>query len=337
MSSPSSVITIFGASGFIGRQILRSLSETSNPQNIALRLASRNVAASPQSRWARLAPSVQAISQIPCDISDPHQVARAIDGATHVINCVGILHETPSRGLTFDRVQYHGPKAIADAITANKTNVKNVVHLSAIGASEHSNSRYARTKAKGESQIQRIATAGVPQVTILRPSIVFGPEDSFFNRFEELSRYLPFLPLVGGGTSKFQPVHVEDVASAVIKSLRLDDKEDEDADTTAGDTAADTYELGGQSVFTFKQLMELVLEVTGRRRLLLPIPFSVANVQGAAFETLHNFIPKIPPLLTRDQVRLLEKDNVVPPGARTFYDLKIEPKQCTVETISYIR
>ncbi|KAI0564829.1 NAD-dependent epimerase/dehydratase [Gracilaria domingensis] len=202
-----------------------------------------------------------------------------------------------------------------------------MVHLSAIGADLNSPSMYARTKAKGETVSLSLLKDDFARVTVLRPSIVFGPEDSFFNRFENMSRYLPFLPLVGGGNTKYQPVHVEDVATAIIKALAID----ADMKTTSG-----IYELGGKTVLTFRQLMQMILDVTERKRLLIPIPFPVASMQGALFELIHSTVPSIPPLLTRDQVELLKSDNVVAPSAKTLYDLGIEPKGCSADTISYI-
>lgn len=327
MSAPSHrVITIFGGSGFIGRQLLRSLSAQPGAQDLVLRLASRSAASQPPSYWKQLAPQVKHIHPVQCDISQPKQVVEALQGATDVVNCVGILYETPSRGSTFDNLQFRGPKNIADALVDQKETVNSLIHVSAIGAEINSKSMYAKTKALGEEQIQRVGTPA--NVTILRPSIVFGQEDSFFNRFEQLSRFLPFLPLVGGGSSKYQPVHVNDVVKAIIASLRLGDSEV---------PIHGLYELGGNDVFTFKQLMELVLQVTGRRRLLLPIPFPVASMQGALFETIHGMAPSVPPMLTRDQVELLKSDNVVPPQARGLRNLGIEPTACSAENISYIK
>lgn len=325
MSSTKRIVTIFGASGFIGRQVLRSLSNTRHARDITLRLASRNATAYPASYWNGLAPAIARLEPIRCDISNLDQVSRALHGATDVVNCVGILFESPSKGITFERVQSKGPKIVSEAVSAVGT-VANVVHVSAIGANINSSSSYARTKAEGEESVLNLATKNIARVSVLRPSIVFGPEDSFFNRFEQLSRYSPFLPLVGGGLTKYQPIHVEDVATAVVKCIGLDSKENLEG----------LYELGGKTVLSFKELMELVLQATGRRRLLLPVPYPIANAQGTVFETLHRLIPSIPPMLTRDQVELLKADNVVSPGEKTIFDLDIEPAACTIDTISYI-
>lgn len=327
MGASTRTLTVFGATGFVGRELLRSLAKLGTAGTITLRVASRSATAKTLSSWKQLAPNVNAIQPLRCDITNPDHVSEAIKGATDVINCVGILYETPSKNLTFTKIQQEAPSIIAEAVKESGT-VNNVVHVSAIGADLDSPSAYARTKAMGELATLNLSNNDIARVTVLRPSIVFGPEDSFFNRFENMSRYLPFLPLVGGGTTKYQPVHVQDVAAAIIKALAL---------SAEGDVPSGVYELGGKTVFTFRQLMQLVLDATQRRRILLPIPFPVASMQGTAFELLHSLVPSVPPLLTRDQVELLKSDNVVSASARTLYDLKIEPKACSLETISYIR
>ena len=201
-----------------------------------------------------------------------------------VINLVGILYERGRQ--QFDTVQAMGAEAVALAASAHGAKV---IHISAIGADENSTSAYARAKAKGE----KLVLAAVPGATILRPSIVFGPEDNFFNLFASLARFAPMLPLIGGGTTRFQPVYVGDVADAVVAAV--------EGQTKPGAT----YELGGPKVFTFKELMEYVLATVERKRLLVPLPFFAAKLKA----TFLQFMPK--PLLTPDQVELLRTDNVV--------------------------
>lgn len=326
MSRPTSpVITIFGASGFIARQLLRTLSKTKCASQLTLRLASRHATSHPSSFWRDLAPNIHDILPISCHISRPDQVSHALQGATHAVNCVGILHQTRASGASFHDVHHTGPSVISQAI-ASHPHLHTLVHLSAIGAREHASSVYQSTKFAGEQAA--LGLSPHKQVAILRPSIVFGPEDSFFNRFHHLSAYLPILPLIGGGLTRFQPVHVEDVANAILHCLKLDGGQH---------MPYGVYELGGSNVLTFKQLMQLVLEANGRRRLLLPLPYSIANAQASLFEAIHNVVPSIPPMLTRDQVESLKFHNTVSPNAKTLADLGIQPKPCNIDTISYIR
>jgi NADH dehydrogenase len=207
-------------------------------------------------------------------------------------------------------VQGKGPGHVGQAAKAHS--VKALVHISAVGADANSESKYARSKAEGEARLRE----AFPDAVILRPSIVFGPEDDFFNRFAALARLMPALPLIGGGHTKFQPVFVGDVAQAIVKSL-------DDASTRGR-----TYELGGPNVYSFRQILEFILRETGRKRLLLPLPFGLAKFQAFFLQMM----PK--PMLTPDQVTLLKKDNVAQgPG---LADLGIEPSSVEAEVPAYL-
>jgi len=224
---------------------------------------------------------------------------RAVAGAETVINLVGILHESGPQ--KFQPVQAEGPRIIAEE--SAKSGVRHLVHVSAIGADSNSSSAYARTKAAGEAGVRQ----AFPGATILRPSIVFGPEDDFFNRFAQMAMLSPALPLIGGGTTRFQPVYVGDVAAAVMKAIE------------SPDAAGKTYELAGPKAYSFAELLRLMLTEIGRQRLLLPLPFPIASLMGSVMQCLPN------PQLTADQVRLLKRDNVPSAGSAGLSDLGITP------------
>ncbi|MGQ0664238.1 MAG: complex I NDUFA9 subunit family protein [Pseudomonadota bacterium] len=285
-------ITVFGGSGFIGRYVVKRLAA----QGWVVRVAVRDpVAAS----FLKPMGDVGQIVPMKANLTDPEAVAEAVKGAEAVVNLVGILYET--RRQLF--AELHGLAPARLARQAGAAGVRRFVQVSALGADAASPAAYARTKAAGEAGIR----AAFPAATIVRPSIVFGPEDGFFNRFAAMARCLPALPLIGGGLTRFQPVYVGDVAEAITRLL---------ADSGS---AGRTYELGGPRVYTFKELMEIMLAEIGRKRFLVPLPFAVAQLQAAFFERL-----PVPPL-TRDQIRLLKRDNVVTPGAPGLAELGIEP------------
>jgi uncharacterized protein YbjT (DUF2867 family) len=246
------------------------------------------------------------------ELGDDVSVARAVRGSSMVVNLVAVLYERGGRN-SFEEIHVRAAGRIARA--AATEGVRRLVHVSAIGAEADSPSAYARTKAAGEAAVRE----AFPDATILRPSIVFGPEDGFFNRFGAMARYLPALPLIGGGHTKFQPVFVGDVADAIVACLTRDD------------ARGAIYELGGPAVYTFKELMRYILDVTGRRRPLIDLPYNVASFEARFLE----WLPK--PLLTRDQVELLKRDNVVGEGARTLRDLGITPTPMEVVVPDYLR
>lgn len=303
MSFRYRVATVFGGSGFIGRHLIKRLAKTGT----VIRVATRHPSSA---NFLRMNGAVGQIIPIATNIGDDASVAAAVQGADIVINLIGILYESGSN--TFQGTQADAPGRIARA--AKAAGAQRFVQISAIGADAGSASVYARTKAAGEQAV----LDAFPEATILRPSIVFGPEDDFFNRFAAMARIFPALPLIGGGHTRFQPVYVGDVADAIMKALELPEAQGK------------TYELGGPRVYTFRRLMELVLAETRRKRFLVPVSWSLAEFQGRILGKL----PK--PMLTVDQVELLKSDNVVPPGAATIRDLGIEPTAAEVIIPTYL-
>jgi uncharacterized protein YbjT (DUF2867 family) len=286
------VVTVFGGSGFLGRYVVRALAQAGHRIRVGVRYPSLANYLLPMGH-------VGQIQIVRTNVTDADQVEQSMRGAKAAVNLVGILYESGRQ--RFQTVHADAAATVAEA--AKREGLQALVHVSAIGADAQSESLYARSKAEGEAR----ARAAFPGATILRPSIVFGPEDDFFNRFAALARLSPVLPLIGGGHTRFQPVYVCDVADAVLRCV------------TAPETAGRTYELGGPKIYTFKELMQLVLAETHRRRMLLPLPFPIAMLKASVL----GLLPK--PMLTRDQVRLLRQDNVVSPNARTLKELGIEP------------
>ena len=285
-------VTIFGGSGFIGRSIVQRLID----DGAVVRIGARHPEAVRDHLPRAMADKVETVR---VDIQDEAGVAAAVRDADAVIDLVAILYEKGRQSCRSLHVD--GARRVAAA--ARQAGASRMIHMSALGASLESESEYARTKAAGEKAVRDVFS----QATIVRPSIVFGPEDDFFNKFAGIASMSPALPLIGGGKSRFQPVFVDDVAAAFAAIL---------ADPA---NAGKTFELGGPQVYTFRELMELLLEHMGRRRLLVPLPFVAAEAQAYVLE----WLPKPP--LTRDQVALLKSDNVrggQEPGLR---DLGIEP------------
>lgn len=288
-------VTIFGGSGFVGRYCVKALAEKGYFIRVAVRQPS-------QARHLFNALPADQIEFFKADVTQEASVEDAVKDADDIINCVGILFETGNQ--TFEKVQSDAPRMIAQAAQNNGKN--RIIHLSAIGADSNSPAQYAITKARAEQAIMELA----PQSVILRPSIIFGPEDNFFNQFADMARFAPALPLIGGGKTKFQPVYVGDVAKAVVSALE-------------GNLTPGIYELGGPDIASFKELMKILLDHIEKKRVLAPIPFPVAHIQAAFLQLM----PK--PLLTRDQVRLLKTDNIVSPKAitdkMTFEGMGITP------------
>lgn len=271
------LVTIYGGSGFVGRHLVRALAKRGWRIRVAVRRPDLAGHLQPLGVVGQIMP-VQA------NLRFPESVARAAEGASAIVNLVGILHQSGAQ--TFEAVQAGGADTVAKA--AKKEGAR-LVHMSAIGADKNSDSNYGRTKALGE----QAAFAAKRDAVVVRPSIVFGPEDGFFNRFASLARISPFLPLIGGGNTKFQPVFVGDVAEALAKAVEGEAR------------GGEIYELGGPEVMSFRELMDVTLGEINRKRLLVPLPWTVARLQAFFME----FMPK--PMLTRDQVTMLETDNVV--------------------------
>ncbi|ARU02649.1 complex I NDUFA9 subunit family protein [Yoonia vestfoldensis] len=293
----SKLVTIFGGSGFVGRYIARRMAQN----GWRVRVAVRNTN---QAMFVRTYGVVGQVEPVFCNIRDDASVAAVTNGADAVVNCVGVLAEL--RKNTFAAVQAEGATRIARI--AAEMGVARMVHLSAIGASETSASAYARTKAAGEQGV----LDHMPGAVILRPSIIFGAEDEFFNRFAGMTRLGPVLPVIGADT-RFQPVYVDDVAAAAVKGV-------------LGEVPGGIYELGGPDVATFRALMQQMLAVVRRRRLIVNIPFWAARIMAGGFNMARVVsLGLVVPPVTRDQVANLAVDNVVSDAAKGFADLGITP------------
>ena len=281
------LVTVFGGGGFVGRHTVRALAR----QGWRIRVAVRRPHLIPE---LKVMGDVGQIELVQANIRNAESVSRALDGATAAVNLVGVLYASGKQ--TFSSVQAEGAGTIAALAAAH--GITRFVQMSAIGADPKSPAVYGRTKAAGEAAVR----AAIPGATVLRPSIVFGPEDDFFNRFAAMAAVSPVLPLIGGGRTRFQPVYVADVAAAVVAVL--------------GDPAlaGAMYELGGPTIYSFRQLLELILRETGRGCALVPVPWPVAGLIGLVGDVQAAVLP-IPPQLTTDQVRLLRSDNVVATGA----------------------
>jgi NADH dehydrogenase len=291
------LVTIFGGSGFVGRYVARRMAKQGWRVRVAVRRPNEALFVKPYGAVGQVEPVL-------CNIRDDASVRQAMTGADAVVNCVGILNNAGKN--TFAAVQAEGAGRVARL--AAEMGVATLVHLSAIGADAASASRYAQSKAAGEAAV----LAAFPTALILRPSIIFGTGDGFFNRFAAMSRLGPVLPVVGANT-RFQPVYVDDVAEAAVKGVL--------------GQAQGIYELGGPEVETFRALMTRMLAVIQRRRLVLNVPFLAASTMGAAFDGLQSVTLGLfnNGLITRDQVRNLRLDNVVAAGAKGLANLGITP------------
>lgn len=301
------LVTVFGGSGFVGAQTVRALAKAGWRVRVAVRKPGL-------AGDLRVLGDVGQVQPVRCNVTNADDVAAALKGATAAVNLVGILYESGKR--TFDLMHVEASRTIAETCAAQ--GITNLVQVSAIGADVNSASDYARTKGEAEATVRQI----VPTAVIVRPSIVFGAGDNFLNQFGAMATMAPALPLIGGGETKFQPVHVADVAEAIARA------------TTRDDTAGRTFELGGPAVWSFKAILQYILRETGRDRLLAPLPFFAAKIIGG-FAQLTTIVG-IAPVLTKDQVILLESDNVVSPGAEGLDALGIAPTGLEAIAPSYL-
>jgi NADH dehydrogenase len=290
------LVTVFGGSGFVGTQVVRALAK----RGWRVRVAVRKPALLYE---LRMAGDVGQIQTLRCDITDKAAVAEAIKGADAVVNLVGILFETGGR--KFEALHVQGAVNVAEA--AKAAGVKRLTHMSALGADVNGKAAYARTKGAAEAAVR----AAFPGAVVIRPSVIFGADDAFLNKFAAMATFSPALPLIGGGVTKFQPVYVGDVAEAIARA------------TVSPEAEGKTFELGGPSVWTFEDILKFILRETKRDRFLIPLPFPIARMVGSLAQ-----IPAaigLKPALTKDQVLLLEGDNVVSPGAEGLAALGVEP------------
>jgi NADH dehydrogenase len=282
-SNQDTLVTVFGGSGFLGRNVVRALAKRDYRIRVAVRRPELAGHLQPLGK-------VGQIHAVQANLRYPASVEAAMRDSHVAINLVGILAESGAQ--TFDAVQGKGAASVAQAASAVGARM---VHISALGADENSPSRYARAKAAGEKAV----SAAIPSAIIMRPSVVFGPEDQFSNRFAALGRMSPALPLIGGGTTKMQPVYVGDVATAIADAV--------DGKAKSGAT----YELGGPEVLTMREIMELILAITGRQRMLVSLPFGLARLKAMFLQFAPGALK-----LTPDQVELLRADNVVSSAAK---------------------
>ena len=304
----SNLVTVYGGSGFIGRYIVQKLARSGYRVRVATRRPNEAI-------FLKTYGMVGQVEPILCNIRNESSIRNAMLGADAVVNCVGILESVGKN--KFVEVQHKGADFVSRI--ASQLGVKKLVHISAIGADIDSKSKYASSKGLGESSVMK----NFPDAVILRPSIVFGFEDKFFNRFASMARLSPILPIVGGNT-KFQPVYVDDVARAAFLGIN-------------NDVQAGIYELGGPEVASFNELMRRMLKIILRRRLIVNLPFWIASLMGTGFDlgkAMSLGIIRGP--ITLDQVLNLKNDNVVSREEKTFKDLGIEPKALEIILSEYL-
>lgn len=299
----SPIATVFGGSGFIGSYVAAALAKA----GYRVQVVSRNPE---KAGWVKTASAAGQVVLRHGNIRDPLSVEQCIKGAEVVVNCVGLMSESGKQSFP----ALHAQAAERIAQVAASSGVKHLIHISALGVDKAARSKYARTKINGEKAV----LAAFPAAIILRPSVVFGPEDHFFNLFAQMSRFSPLLPLIGGGKTQFQPVYVGDVADAVVAALEI------------SKLRGKVIELGGPKTYTFREILQFIIQQTGRHCLMVPLPFPLAALKAALFE----LFPQ--PMLTVDQVKLLHYDNIVNPGQPGFKDLGLTPRSVEAVVPGYL-
>lgn len=290
------LVTVFGGSGFIGKQAVHALARAGWRVRVAVRKPGMAFDLRPMG-------DVGQIQLVRCDVTSKEDVAAALNGADAAVNLVGVLYESGKR--SFDAMHVDASRNIAEACAA--LNIPRLVQMSALGADAASPSAYGRTKAEAEAAVR----AAKPDAVILRPSVVFGSDDGFLNNFGSMATYAPALPLIGGGKTRFQPVYVGDVAEVIVQAAGR------------ADVGGRTFELGGPAVWSFEDILKYILRETKRQRLLIDIPFPIARIIGGLAQITAAF--GIKPVLSKDQVLMLETDNVVSAGAEGLAAFNIEP------------
>ena len=301
------LVTIFGGSGFLGKHVVRAAVK----QGWRVRVPVRRPHTAHE---LKVIGNVGQVQLVQANIRFPESVEAAVLGADAVINLVALLSESGKQN--FDAVHVAGAENIARAAAAQ--GISNFVQVSALGADSESDSDYSRTKGEAETIISQI----IPRADIMRPSVIFGPEDAFFNRFAALAQMAPALPLIGGGETKMQPVYAGDVAAAIAKVI-------------GQGTTGKTYELGGPRVYSFKELMQFTLDAVDRKRLLAPVPWVAASALGFVGE-MAGALPAVEPFLTRNQVKDLKRDNVVSDDALGFAELGLPVETLEAIVPSYL-
>lgn len=307
MISENSIITVFGGTGFLGRHIIWQLAKSGATIRVATRMPKRALFLKPAGTVGQIIPFF-------CDINDDASVRTVLSGATHAVNLVSIMNQCGKN--TFQRINVEAAERVARI--AHEEQLDTLVHMSALGTHPDSLSQYARTKAEGE----RRARAAFSRTVTLRPGVVFGPEDNFFNRFASMARTAPALPLIGGGRTKLQPCYVGDVAEAVLNIIASPDIEKFDGKI---------FELAQPRAYTFRELMDVMQAQTGQTRRYVSLPFGIAKIMGG----FGSLLPGKP--LTADQVKSLQRDSVMTPQAPGLGDLGVEPTSLESILPTYLR